>query len=116
MGVDFIREQSGKTWRKRWNNGLDRLKMPSLFDIQFAEHRRLVSADLDADVTVKAGDSVVVQCNGQDVVICTGQQRVRSLPGIPADLRTAIFNSGGVALGIIERVGIFGNNAELSIR
>jgi len=116
MGVDFIREQSGKSWRKRWNNGLDRMKMPGLFDVQFSEQHRTVSADLDASAALKAGDQVVVQCSGQHVIICNGQRRIGSIPGIPASMRSAIAGSGGVALGIVERVGMFGNNAELSIR
>jgi hypothetical protein len=30
MGLDYIREQTGKPWRKRWNGGLDRLKSPKV--------------------------------------------------------------------------------------
>ena len=26
MGLDYIRAQTGKPWRKRWNGRLDRLK------------------------------------------------------------------------------------------
>jgi hypothetical protein len=31
-------------------------------------------------------------------------------------MQSAIADCGGVALGIVERVGMFGNNAELSLR
>ncbi|MGO8455450.1 hypothetical protein ACC779_37105 [Rhizobium ruizarguesonis] len=116
MGVDFIREQSGKPWRKRWDKGLDRLKLPTLFDVQFSSQRRTVTADIDCGSPLKIGDQVIVQCDGPTTVVCSGQQRVGGIRGLPADMRAAISNCGGVALGTVERVGLFGNNAELSIR
>ncbi len=116
MGVDFIREQSGKPWRKRWDKGLDRLKAPGLFDVQFANECRTVTADLDSGASLSIGDEVVVECHGPSVVVCSGHQRVGGIANVPADMRAAIANCGGVALGTVERMGLFGNNAELSIR
>lgn len=116
MGVDFIREQSGKPWRKRWDKGLDRLKLPGLFDVQFSSQRRTVTVDINSGSTLKVGDQVIVQCEGATTVVCSGHQRVGGIPELPFDMRTAISNCGGVALGTVERVGLFGNNAELSIR
>ena len=116
MGVDFVREQSGKPWRKRWDKGLDRFKLPGLFDVQFSNQQRMVTADLDGGSALKVGDQVVVQCNGQAVIVCSGHRQVGAIQSIPADVRTAIDGCGGVALGTVERVGLFGNNAELSIR
>ena len=37
MGLDYIRAQTGKPWRKRWNGGLDRLKAPTLLDLTMSE-------------------------------------------------------------------------------
>lgn len=116
MGVDFIREQSGKPWRKRWDRGLDRLKSPSLFDVRFSEQQRTVSADLDGCSSLKAGAQVVVQCSDGKIIVCNGQQQIGLIPNIPSDMQSAIAACGGVALGIVERVGLFGNNAELSLR
>lgn len=116
MGVDFIREQSGKPWRKRWDKGLDRLKLPGLFDVRFSNQQRTVTADINSGASLKVGDQLVVQCDGASAIVCSGHQRVGEISGIPADMRAAISNCGGVALGTVERVGLFGNNAELSIR
>lgn len=116
MGVDFIREQSGKPWRKRWDKGLDRLKLPSLFDVQFSNQQRTVTADIDRGFPLKVGDQVIVQCNGLSTIVCSGHEDVGRISELPGDMRAAITNCGGVALGIVERVGLFGNNAELSIR
>jgi hypothetical protein len=116
MGVDFIREHSGKPWRKRWDKGLDRFKSPGLFDVQFTDQQRIVTADLDGGSVLKVGDQVVVQCNGQAVIVCSGHRQVGAIQGLTLDVRAAIDGCGGVALGTVERVGLFGNNAELSIR
>lgn len=116
MGVDFIREQSGKPWRKRWDKGLDRLKSPGLFDVQFSSECRTVTADLDSGTTLNIGDEVVVQCHGPSVVVTSGHRRVGGIANVPADMHAAIASCGGVALGTVERMGLFGNNAELSIR
>lgn len=116
MGVDFIRDQSGQPWRKRWDKGLDRLKMPGLFDVQFSDQQRTVTADLDCVSPLKVGDQLVVQREGPAVIVCSGHNRVGEIPSIPADMLKAIADSGGVALGVVERVGLFGKNAEVSIR
>lgn len=116
MGVDYIREQSGKPWRKRWNKGLDRLKAPGLFDVQFADRQRTVSADIIGDATLKLGDQLILQGNGTSAIVCQGQYKIGELEGIPADIGAALASCGGIALGTVERVGLFGNRVELSIR
>ena len=116
MGVDFIREQSGKPWRKRWDKGLDRLKLPGLFDVQFSNQRRTVTVDINGGSTVTVGDQVIVQCDGPTTIVCSGHRRIGGIPGLPSDMRAAINSCVGVALGTVERVSLFGNNAELSIR
>jgi hypothetical protein len=46
MGLDYIRAQAGKPWRKRWNGGLDRLKASTLLDLTVTEAARTVTAEL----------------------------------------------------------------------
>jgi len=116
MGVDFIREQSGKPWRKRWDKGLDRLKLPGLFDVQFPTQRRTVTADIECGSPLKVGDQVIVQCNGVSAIVSSGHQRIGEISALTTDMRVAIADCGGIALGTVERVSLFGNNAELSIQ
>ena len=116
MGVDFIREEAGKPWRKRWDKGLNRLKTPGLFDLHFSDQHRVLSVDLEPGCNLKPGDQVVVECSGQSAIVCSGQHRIGSVGTVPADVRAAMTHCGSVALGTIERIGIFGTNAELSIR
>ena len=116
MGADFIREQSGQPWRKRWDKGVDRLKQPSLFDVRFRSQLRTITADIDPGMNVQAGDELVVQCESGNATICRGQSRVGAIIGLPSDLRTSIADCGGVALGIVERVSLFGNSVELRLQ
>jgi hypothetical protein len=61
MGLDYIRAQTGKPWRKRWDGGLDRLKAPTLLDLTMSEAARTVTAELNAGSRVRAGDTLIVQ-------------------------------------------------------
>lgn len=116
MGADFIREQSGQPWRKRWDKGVDRLKQPSLFDVQFGSQYRTITADIDLGMNVQEGDELVVQFGSGDPTICRGQNRIGVINGLPSDMRTSISDCGGVALGVVERVSLFGNSVELRLQ
>jgi hypothetical protein len=116
MGADFIREQSGQPWRKRWNKSVDRLKQPSLFDVQFGSQQRTITADIDPGMSVQAGEELVVQCGPGNAMVCRGQSRIGAVNGLPPDMRTSIAECGGVALGIVERVGLFGHSVELRLQ
>ena len=116
MGADFIREQSGQPWQKRWDKGVDRLKQSDLFDVQFAPQHRTVTADIDPDIDVQVGDELVIQCGSGNAIICRGQSRIGVINGLPSDIRAAIADYGSVALGIVERVSPFGKNVELSLQ
>jgi hypothetical protein len=116
MGVDFIRNESGKPWRKRWYKGRDLLKIPSLFDVEFSEQQRLINVDLDCDVDLRVGDQVIVQLNGSATIVSHAQLCVGRVAACPDEIRATIAECGGVALGTVERISLFGNNAELSIR
>jgi hypothetical protein len=116
MGADFIRQQSGQPWRKRWDKGVNRLKQPSLFDVQFSFQLRIITADIDPGVNVQTGDELVVHCGSDTATICRGQNRVGAIKGLTSDVRASITDSGGVALGIVERVSLFGNSVELRLQ
>lgn len=116
MGADFIREQSGQPWRKRWNKGVDRLREPGLFDVKFNSRQRTITADIDPGMSVQRGDELVVQCGPGNAMVSRGQSRVGAINGLPSDMRASLTECGGVAFGIVERVSNFGNSVELRLQ
>jgi hypothetical protein len=45
MGIEFIRNASGKPYTKRWARGIDRIKAPTLMDVSISEPHAHREAD-----------------------------------------------------------------------
>jgi hypothetical protein len=116
MGFDYMRAQTGTPWRKRWNGGLDRLKAPTLLDLTITEAARTVTAELYADAHVKAGDRLIVQSAPDGLTISNGLRAIGRIANPSTEISTAIREAGGYAEGVLQRVGLFGDTAELSVR
>jgi hypothetical protein len=76
MGLDYIRAQTGKPWRKRWNGGLDRLKAPTLLVLTMSETARTVTAQLDIGSRIKAGDTLIVQSAPNGLTVSNGLRAI----------------------------------------
>jgi hypothetical protein len=116
MGLDYIRANTGTPWRKRWNGGLDRLKTPTLFDLTMTEAARTVTAELNPGAGVKAGDKLIVQSAPDGLTISHGLRAIGRITNPSTEMSSAIRESGGYAEGVLQRVGLFGDTAELSVR
>jgi hypothetical protein len=116
MGLDYIRAQTGKPWKKRWEGGLDRLKQPTLLDLTMSEAARTVTAELHVGASPKAGETLIVESGPAGVTVSDGLRSIGRVPNPSADLLTALASGGGYAEGRLERVGLFGDTAEISIR
>jgi hypothetical protein len=116
MGLDYIRAQTGKPWRKRWNGGLDRLKAPTLLDLTMTEAARTLTAELNADAHVKAGDRLIVQSAADGLIVSDGLRAIGRIANASTEIRTAIREAGGYAEGLLQRVGLFGDTAEISVK
>lgn len=116
MGLDYIRAHTGKPWRKRWNGGLDRLKAPTLFDLTMTEAARTMTAQLDAGVRVKAGDNLIVQSASDGLTISDGLRSIGRIADPSQEMAKAVREAGGYALGMLLRVGLFGDTAEVSLK
>ena len=116
MGLDYIRAQTGKPWRKRWDCGLDRLKAPTLLELTMSKESRVVTAQLSSGVRVTAGESLIVQATADGLTVSTGLRAIGRVhnpaPGMVATIR----DCGGYAEGVLQRVGLFGDTAEVSIK
>jgi hypothetical protein len=116
MGLDYIRAQTGKPWRKRWNGGLNRLKAPTLLDLRMSEASRRVTAQLDSTARVKPGDTVIVQNAGDSLVVSDGLRRVGRIDNPTAEMKSLVRDGGGYAQGELQRVGLFGDTAEIVVK
>jgi len=116
MGVDYIRAQTGKPWKKRWDGGLNLLKQPSLLDLNMSEAARTVTADLEPGAKVAIGDTVIVQqCAGR-LTISDGLYAIGVISNPSAELSAGVAKGGGYAEATLQRIGLFGDTAEVSIR
>ncbi len=116
MGLDYIRAQTGKPWRKRWNRGLDHLKAPTLFNLTMSEAARTVTAQLNAGSRIKTGDTLIVQCVADGLTVSDGLRAIGWVANPSPELAAAIHSSGGYAEGVLQRMGLFGDIAEISVR
>lgn len=116
MGLDYIRSQTGKPWRKRWDGGLDRLKTPTLLDLTMTEAARTVTADLHAGAQVKAGDTMIIQSAPDGLIVSNGLRAIGRIANAPVELTAAVQDGGGYAEGVLQRIGLFGDTAEISLK
>ena len=117
MGLDYIRAQTGKPWRKRWDRGLDRLHEPTLLELTMVEASREVTAHFSSDACVKAGDTLIVQTTADDgLTVSDGLRAIGRVENAPPDMTAAIRHCGGYAEGVVQRVGLFGDTAEVSVK
>ena len=115
MGLDYIRRETGKPWRKQWDGGLDRMKQPSLLDLQIEETARTFTVDIRPG-TAKAGSTLIAQCDGSNIVLSDGLHPVAVWREPPSDVCAAINEEGGYAEAVVERVGLFGDTAEVRLK
>ena len=116
MGLDYIRAQTGKPWRKRWDRGLDRLNAPTLLDLTMSEASRVVTTQLNSDACVKVGETLILQITADGLAVSDGLRAIGRIENPAPEITAAIRDSGGYAEGVLKRVGLFGDTAEVSIR
>lgn len=115
MGVDFIRSQSGQPHTKRWAGGVDRLKQPDLFELNFEPECRFITAELVGGAP-SPGDEVLLQADGKGgCAVFSGHSRVASLDRAPEQVLTALDNNYGIIPAIVDRIGCLGGTIELRL-
>jgi hypothetical protein len=116
MGLDYIRSAPGKSFRKRWTNGLNLLKTPSLLDVSLGEHSRLVTATLMPGRGAKPGDRCMVQLGDTgDVLVFDGHRHIACITNPPPGLTDALKARHGITPAAVERVSAFGDTVELRL-
>jgi hypothetical protein len=116
MGLEYIRSAAGKPYAKRWARGLNRLKTPTLLDVNLSAESRVVTATLAPGCTPKPGDAYLVQTNGSgDLVVLDGHRQIARITNPPASITEALGACRGMAPAVVERISSFGNTAELKL-
>ena len=116
MGIEFIRNASGKPYIKRWAKGLDRTKSPTLMDVSLSEEGRTLTVKLAAKGAARQGATVLVQSKGSDLVVFDGLREVGTIADPPATVRAAVEARQGMAPAVVERVGVLGATAEIKLK
>jgi hypothetical protein len=116
MGIDFIRNGSGKSYTKRWAKGLDRTKAPTLMDVSLSEESRTLTAKLTEKGATRQGAAVLIQSKGHELVVLDGLRQVASIANAPANVRAALEARQGMAPAVVERVGVLGATAEIKLK
>jgi hypothetical protein len=116
MGLDYIRAQTGKPRRKRWDGGLDRLKAPTLLDLTMSEASRVVTAQIDPATRVKVGGTLIVQSTADGLIVSDGLRSIGRIDNPTSEMMAAVQDSGGYAQGELQRVGLFGDTAEIVVK
>ncbi|MEQ1756079.1 MAG: hypothetical protein ABL973_18295 [Micropepsaceae bacterium] len=116
MGLDYIRAQTGKPWKKRWSGGLNRLKQPTLFELTMSEAARTLTVDLQPGTSLRAGDILIVENGAAGITVSDGLRPIGIVVNPSADISATLAKGGGYASGTLERVGLFGDTAEVIIK
>jgi hypothetical protein len=80
------------------------------------EAARTVTAELNPGACVKAGDKLIVQSAPDGLAVSDGLRAIGRIANPSTEMSTAIREGGGYAEGVLQRVGLFGDTAELSVK
>lgn len=116
MGLDYIRSNTGKSWKKRWNGGLDRLKRPTLFDLSISETSHSVTVELAPGTSVKLGDTCIVERGSNEFAVTKGLHSVGRIPNPSSEISAAVLTGKGFIEALVTHVGLFGDTAEVNFK
>ena len=116
MGQEYIRRNTGKPWRKRWKNGVDQVRQPTLLDPKMNNVPYVVTAELDCGEEVSVGDSLIVESAGDDLTVTKGLRRIGRIRNPALESTGAVIDGCGYAEGIVESIGLFNDTAELILK
>ncbi|QFI70584.1 hypothetical protein [Sinorhizobium alkalisoli] len=114
MGLDYIRSNTGKPWKKRWNGGLDRLKRPTLFDLSITETSHSVTVELAPGTRLNLGDTCIVERGSDDFAVTKGLHPVGRIRNPSSEISAAVIAGKGFIEARVTHVGLFGDTAEVN--
>lgn len=116
MGLDFIRDKAGRPWRKKFAGGVERIKLPGLFDLPFEKMRRTVTVIFTSVGRAGTGEKLIAHANGAQLDVCRGATVIGMVQNPPEDVMNAIRSAGGDATASVVDVSPFGTAAEVELQ
>jgi hypothetical protein len=114
MGSEWERKRAAG-FKKQLDKGLLALGTPDLFTQQPARAPRVVAANIIANVSIKAGQDLIIQKIGDRLAVMCGLKEIGQLSNPHAEIISAVQTSFGVAKGTIQVFHEEASVAEISI-
>jgi hypothetical protein len=76
----------------------------------------VVTAELAPGAKAKVGDTFIVECAADGFTVTDGLRPIGRVANPTAETAAAVAASSGYAEGVVQRVGLFGDTAELSLK
>ena len=113
MGADFLK-RTRKTHSKSIDAGKVRLATPDLFTQTPKDQPRCAIAILTGEA-VSTGEKLIIESEGKELVASKGNTVVARVKNPPADVITAISQSGGIAKGEIQKINAISKTVDISL-
>ena len=114
MGIEFLKKTRA-THVKFIDKGRVRLGTPDLFTQTPKDQPRCAVATISDGVKVKAGDTLIVEPKGAELVASRGNSEVARIKKPPSDVMRAIRDSGGIAKGEIQKLNKLSRTVDISL-
>lgn len=114
MGSEFL-EKTRITHVKSIDMGRVRLGTPDLFTQTPKNQPRCALANVKGGAKLNAGEILIVEPKGTELVASRGNSEVARIKNPPTDIMQAICSKGGVAKGEVQKINKLSNTADISL-
>jgi len=114
MGSEFLKKTRA-THVKSIDAGRVRLGTPDLFTLTPEDQPRCAVAAIKGGAKLDAGETLIVEPKGAELVVSRGNSVVARIINPPADVMRAICGKGGVAKGEVQKINRLSNTADISL-
>ena len=114
MGSEFLKKTRA-THVKSIDAGRVRLGTPDLFTQAPTNQPRCAIASINREATLVAGEMLIVEPKGSELVVSRGNSEVARIKSPPADVMQAICGKGAVAKGEVQKINRLSKTADISL-
>lgn len=114
MGSEILKIIS-KSYKKGIDKSRARLATADLFTQAPVNQPRSAVACITDKSSLKSGEKVIIEPRGKELVASRGNSVVALFKNPPADIMTAITQSGGIAKGEIQKINNLSKTADITI-